>query len=80
MNAFETKLQDCFRAVFPSLPLEDIQRASLENVQEWDSITHLTLVETIQQEFSTRINDEEIDLLTSYDAWLERLQQPGGTR
>jgi acyl carrier protein len=74
MSELESRLRSCFAAVFPALPEDRIPAASVETVPQWDSVAHITLVDMIQQEFQVRVDDSETETLTSYRAWIDRLQ------
>lgn len=76
MIPIEHRLKRCFAAVFPTLTEDQIPGASLDTVPEWDSVAHLTLVQTIEEEFHAGISDEDEEVieLTSFAAWLERLE------
>ena len=75
MTDLDARLQQCFAAVFPALAPEQASAANVENVAQWDSLAQVTLLAVIQQEFDVRIDDEEAEGLTSFDAWRVRLQQ-----
>lgn len=47
--------------------------ATMDNVQAWDSITHLSIVLEIERIFSVSITPEKIQALTSYKAILDFL-------
>ena len=74
MNNLEARLEKCFTAVFPELQGDRIASASMESLPEWDSIAHVTLIEVIQQDFGILVEDDELDRLTSYRAWVARLR------
>jgi acyl carrier protein len=74
MSELETKLQSCFAGVFPALPANKIPDASTLTVAEWDSIAHEMLIASIQEEFGVRLQDDEVEYLISYSAWLDRLK------
>lgn len=73
MTESDKKLCKCFAAVFPAIPEGSISSASVETVSDWDSIAHVTLVEMIQQDFAIRLDDGEVEHLTSFPAWSARL-------
>ena len=53
MHDVETRLVGCFQAVFPDLADADIRKASQETMDQWDSVAAITLVNVIEEEFST---------------------------
>ena len=57
-DPIERRLRDCFHAVFPSLREEEIDSASPESVQDWDSIATVRLASVIEEEFSVVLEPE----------------------
>ena len=74
MNDLETRLKRCFSAVFPDLPDGRIMDASLDTVSEWDSVAQITLMQVIEDEFQVKIDEEDAEQLTSFQAWREHLR------
>jgi acyl carrier protein len=68
-----TRLLDCFAAVFPTLPQEDILRADHRNVGQWDSVASVTLFATIEEEFGMELDLEDLPGLTSFEKILAYL-------
>ncbi len=64
------RLIHCFQAVFPDLNEGDIPRATAERVAAWDSVATVTLTAVIEEEFGVEVPGEEIETLTSFDAFL----------
>ncbi len=62
----ESRLFCCFAAAFKSLSHEEIPRAAVASVAEWDSMTSLTLVALVEEEFQVRIQLPDIPNLTSF--------------
>src|SRR5271169_2294013 len=56
MPDVETRLVGCFLTVFPQLSEADIRGVSQERLEQWDSIAAITLVNVIEEEFSTQID------------------------
>jgi len=71
------RLLRCFSAVFPHLPKEKITEASPETVDSWDSLTMVTLVAVIEEEFGLTFEFEDIERLTSYSSILRVLEDKG---
>lgn len=66
MPDVETRLVDCFQTVFPQLTEADIRSASQERLEEWDSVAAITLVNVIEEEFSTQIDYDNMANLDSF--------------
>jgi acyl carrier protein len=78
-DKISAKLTRCFAAVFPGLGRDEIEAASVENVEAWDSIAGVTLVTAIEEEFGTELDPDAVELLVSFREirdYLTRLQ-PG---
>jgi acyl carrier protein len=67
MNNLQTRVADCFSNVFPELDRADIIRARQESLVSWDSLSHVTLLSAIAEEFQFEMEDEFPEDLTSYD-------------
>ena len=49
------------------VPLESIaDDASLDNIENWDSLRHLNLILALEEEFGISIPDEEVGNLVNY--------------
>jgi acyl carrier protein len=66
MSDVETRLVGCFQTVFPELTEADIRNASQEKLDEWDSVGAITLVNVIEEEFSTQIDYDRLPDLDTF--------------
>ena len=65
-NEIKDKLKKIMSNLFKvdiSLIHEDL---NIENLDEWDSLAHMILITTIEQDFSIRFDDDLIEELTSF--------------
>ena len=74
MTELRESLVRCFAAVFPALPAEEIPRASVETVEEWDSLAAVTLLTVLEEEFDVEIDELDLPGLRSFDAVHRHLQ------
>ncbi len=74
MSDIQERLVNCFSAVFPALSRDEILRASDSSVPNWDSLTMVTLVTVIEEEFGITIMPEEYEKITSFASTREFLQ------
>lgn len=74
MTDIRSRLIQCFSAVFPELNEEQIQHASLETIETWDSFASVTLLAVVQEEFGVQIEDADLMQLTSFARMLAYLQ------
>lgn len=54
------KLNEVFKEVFDDDTLTVTEETSSSDIEEWDSLTHLTLIATIEETFSIQFNMSEI--------------------
>lgn len=66
MDHIEEKLISCFSAVMPDLNPSEIPHASAINSANWDSVTTVSLIAVIEDEFGISI---EIDDLSHFDSF-----------
>ena len=50
------------------IEFDDSQNPSADSTEEWDSIKHLQLMSTIEDEFGIKLTDEDLMSLTSYES------------
>jgi acyl carrier protein len=80
MHDLQARLTQCFSATFGALPAAEIPQASTDTVGEWDSMTTITLLSVVEEEFGVRVPPEDILRFTSYDGVLEYLRERVGSR
>jgi acyl carrier protein len=71
------RLIRCFTSVFPQVPSDRIQAASVETVSEWDSLAAVTLVAVIEEEFGLAIDPLDLPELTSFAEFEAYLREHG---
>lgn len=60
------KIKQVMSAVF-EIPVESIaDDASSDNIENWDSLRHLNLILSLEEEFGVSIPDEEVGNLVNY--------------
>lgn len=66
-QADPAKLITCFQSVFPGLSEDEIRRASMASLPEWDSLATVMLISVIEESYQIQITDDELDGFTSFD-------------
>lgn len=66
MNAIDSKLLECMRTVFPTVSDEKLTEASVETLEQWDSLATVTLAALIEESFAIEIDPEEVANLNSF--------------
>jgi acyl carrier protein len=77
MSEQDDRLIRCFASVFPTIPPEEIPSIHAESAGVWDSLTSVTLVAVIQEEFNVEIDPSDIPTLDSFEAFHAYLRQLG---
>lgn len=66
MTVIESKLVECMKTVFPTVPEEKLADASIENLGQWDSLSTVTIAALIEESFEIEIGPENLVKLTSF--------------
>lgn len=66
MNDVQERLANCFLTVFPGLTPEQVVEASPMTVAAWDSVTTLTLLTVLEDEFGVTVDYEKAGDLASF--------------
>jgi acyl carrier protein len=80
MDKQEMRLAHCFMEVFPELTLDEISQASATSVQSWDSVSTITLLTVVEEEFEVSVEAEDVAKFNSFKGVLNYLQQAGQAR
>jgi len=75
MDEIRDRLQNIFRDVFddPSIILQD--EMSAKDIEEWDSLTHIQLIVTTEQQFNIRFMTAEIAELKNVGEFLKLIKK-----
>jgi acyl carrier protein len=74
MDKVEERLLRSFGVIFPDLKEDELRRASMESVTDWDSVATVTLINVIEEEFEIQIPVEEVEGLLSFRLFLNYLK------
>ncbi len=66
MADLQSRLIDCFSAVFPALAPDEIPRASTTTIEAWDSIATATLMAVMEEQFGIQVAPEDLDRFVSF--------------
>jgi len=75
MDEMEKRLAVCFSAVLTQLSPDEIRHASATSLESWDSVTTVTLLAVIEEEFGISIDDIDPAKFDSFQNILSYLQQ-----
>jgi acyl carrier protein len=73
----DVTLRQCFGAAFPGLPEEMVAGASVDTLDEWDSLHALVLMALVEEAFGIRIASRDYPRLRSYAALREYVARTG---
>jgi acyl carrier protein len=59
------------------IPMEEVETATMESVDKWDSIGQMSLVAIIEDAFGIEFEPEEVMQFTSFEAGKEILKNHG---
>ena len=65
------KLQDVFREVFDDASLSVSDETTAADIEEWDSLTHLELISTVEDTFNVHFSIGEINNFENVGAMCE---------
>lgn len=71
------RLQAAFRVALELPEDADVTQLKYRDIEQWDSIGHMTLVAEIENEFDVMFSTEEVVNLSSYDAALGMVEERG---
>ena len=74
------RLLGCFQAVFPGISDESLMGLSAASDPGWDSVTQVTLMSVIDEEFGINLPEERYGEFTSFASLLEFLEKPAHER
>lgn len=75
MDDVEGRLAKCFSEVLPELTAEEITQASADSVTGWDSVTTVTLIAVIEDEFDLCVEIEDPAQFDSFHGILNYLRK-----
>ena len=59
------------------IPVEEVENATMDGVEKWDSIGQMSLIAIIEDEFGIELEQEEVMQFTSFAAGVNILKNHG---
>jgi acyl carrier protein len=77
-NDVKPRLTRVFREVFDDESIELTDTTTANDIDEWDSLSHITLVLAVEREFSVRLRAAEVGSLANVGAMMRLLMDRAG--
>lgn len=68
------KLTEIFADVFDEEEMEISNETTAENIDEWDSLSHITLLSSIEDEFDIKFDMKSIQSLKNVGAMVDMIE------
>lgn len=65
------KLQEIFRDIFDDEELEITETTTAEDIEDWDSLTHMQLIVEIEREFGIKFSTAEVKMAGNVGEFIE---------
>lgn len=72
-NILTARLAEVFHDIFDDDSIELRDDMTAKDVEEWDSLNHITLVLAVEKEFGVRLNAAEVGSLANVGAMIDLL-------
>ena len=72
------KLTDIFRDVFDDDTIELKDSTTAADIEDWDSLSHITLLSTVENEFGVRFDMRAVQGLKSVGAMVDLIKEMMG--
>jgi acyl carrier protein len=74
MDSTQTRLTNCFLAVFPELTSDQVASATSATVHSWDSVAGVTLLAVVEEEFGIPLEIDDLSRSSSFQGILTYLE------
>jgi acyl carrier protein len=75
MSAMLDRLNSVFCSVFNDDSIKISESTSARDIEEWDSLMHITLIVNVEKEFGVRLKSAEVGKLKNVGELLKILEQ-----
>ncbi len=60
------RVREIFKSIFNIVNFDNIENLTMSQLENWDSINHLNLVVSLEEEFGLSFNENEIPVMDSF--------------
>jgi len=78
-DEISARLSGVFRDVFDDESLRIYDKMTADDLEEWDSLSHITLVLAVEREFGIKLKAAEVGGLANVGAMIELIQNRTGS-
>jgi acyl carrier protein len=75
MHDVRQRLAKCFSAVFPEFSPEEIGKSTASHAANWDSLSAVTLLAVVEEEFGIDLEVHEMESLASFEGMMQRVNE-----
>ena len=73
LSDLDNKLKKIFINVFQMRNINITNKSSMKNIEKWDSLNHIGLINEIEEKFNLHFNDEEIVQMKNYKIIINKI-------
>lgn len=73
-SEIKNRVQDLFKDIFDDINIIVEESTTAENIEEWDSLNHITLISSIEHEFGIKFTLTEMTAINDVGAMIDLIQ------
>lgn len=73
-SEIKNRIQDMFKDIFDDINIIVEESTTAENIEEWDSLNHITLISSIEHEFGIKFTLTEMTAMNDVGAMIDLIQ------
>ena len=73
LSDVDTTLKKIFINVFQMQNKDITNNSSMKNIEKWDSLNHISLINEIEEKFNLHISDEDIFKMTNFKIIINKI-------
>lgn len=79
IEEIQVKLTEVFRDVFDDESIEITRATTAADIEEWDSLEHINLIEAVEKEFDMRFRMKEVSGMKNVGEMIDIIAERGQT-
>ena len=73
LSEVDKKLKNIFINIFQMENKDIDYNSSMKNIEKWDSLNHISLINEIEEKFNLHISDEDIFKMTNFKIIINKI-------